>query len=126
MYRVPLFRALSDAYAGRMDRSLFFTLFGLALLTAALGAAKPHIINIGKSTAIKWLRGRKRKQVSRPEGASLYVDGRARESTLGPSHEITERLVVFSPCFPMNDNLPGDKAAAPGWLWQRGGCWWTA
>jgi hypothetical protein len=36
-----------------MHRSLFFTLFGLALLTAALGAAKPHIINIGKSTAIK-------------------------------------------------------------------------
>jgi hypothetical protein len=38
-----------------MHRSLFFTLFGLALLTtAALGAAKPHIINFGKSTAIKW------------------------------------------------------------------------
>ncbi len=54
MCRVPLFRAPSDAYAGRMHRFLFFTLFGLALLTtAALGAAKPHIINIGKSTAIK-------------------------------------------------------------------------
>ena len=53
MCRVPLFRALSDASAGRMHRSLFFTLFGLALLTtAALGGAKPHIINIGKSTAI--------------------------------------------------------------------------
>jgi hypothetical protein len=38
-----------------MHGSLFFTLFGLALLTtAALGAAKPHIINFGKSTAIKW------------------------------------------------------------------------
>ena len=51
---------------------------------------------------------------------ALYVDGRARESTLGPSHEITERLFVVLRAFRVNDTLPGDKAAAPGWLWQRG------
>ena len=36
-----------------------------------------------------------------------YVDGRARESTLGPSHEITERLFVFRRALRMNDTLPG-------------------
>jgi hypothetical protein len=51
----------------------------------------------------------------------LYLDGRTRESTLGASHEITERLFVVRRAFRVNDTLPGDKATAPGWMWQRGG-----
>ncbi len=51
----------------------------------------------------------------------LYVDGRSREATLGPSHEITERLFVVRRVFRVNDNLPGEAAAAPRWVWQRGG-----
>ena len=52
---------------------------------------------------------------------ALYVDGRARESTVGPSHEITERLFAVPRAFRVNDSLPGDTAAAPGWVWQCGG-----
>ena len=51
---------------------------------------------------------------------ALYVDGRARESTLGAAHDITERLFVVRRAFRVNDNLPGD-AAATHWMWQRGG-----
>ncbi len=52
---------------------------------------------------------------------ALYVDGRARESTVGPSHEIPERLFAVRRAFRVNDSLPGDTAAAHGWVWQRGG-----
>ena len=38
---------------------------------------------------------------------ALYVDGRARESTLGASHDITERLFVVRRAFRVNDNLAG-------------------
>jgi hypothetical protein len=120
--RVPLFCAPPDVYAGRMRRSLSFMLVDLALLTsAALGAAKPHVINFGKTTAIKWCVGVDEGKCLDLKVRALYVDGRARESTLGQSHEITERLFVVRRAFRVNDNLPGDKAAAPGWVWQRGG-----
>ena len=39
----------------------------------------------------------------------------------GAPHEITERLFVVRRAFRVNDTLPGDEAAAPGWVWQRGG-----
>jgi hypothetical protein len=48
-------------------------------------------------------------------------NGRGRESTLGPSHEITERRFVVRRAFRVNDSLPGETPAAPGWVWQRGG-----
>ena len=52
---------------------------------------------------------------------ALYVDERTRESTLGASHEITERLFVVRRAFRVNDTLPGDTATASGWVWQRRG-----
>jgi hypothetical protein len=40
---------------------------------------------------------------------------------VGPCPEITERLFAVRRTFRVNDSLPGDTAAAPGWVWQRGG-----
>jgi len=51
---------------------------------------------------------------------ALYVDGRARESTLSAVHDITERLFVVRRAFRVNDTLPGDPAATHS-VWQRGG-----
>lgn len=51
---------------------------------------------------------------------ALYVDGRARESTLSAVHDITERLFVVRRAFRVNDTLPGDPSATH-WVWQRGG-----
>ena len=105
-----------------MHRFSSFTLFGLVLLTsAASGASKPHIISFGKWSTIKWCIGPSEGKCLDLKVRVLYVDGRARESTLGASHEITERLFVVRRAFRVNDALPGDVAAAPGWVWQRGG-----
>ena len=105
-----------------MHRFFSFTLFGLALFTsAASGASKPHIISFGKWSTIKWCVGPSEGKCLDLKVRALYVDGRARESTLGASHEITERLFVVRRAFRVNDALPGDAAAAPGWMWQRGG-----
>ena len=105
-----------------MPRLLFFLPLGLLLFaSSALGAAKPHVIGFGKSTTIKWCVGPNENECLDLKVRTLYVDGRIRESILGASHEITERLFVVRRAFRVNDTLPGDKATAPGWVWQRGG-----
>jgi hypothetical protein len=110
-----------------MHRFLSFMLFCLAWLTnAGFCAAKPHVISFGKWTTSKWCAGPN-------EGCldlkvrTLYVDGRARESTVGPSHEITEWLFAVRRAFRVNDSLPGDTAAAPGRCGSvEDGCWRSA
>jgi hypothetical protein len=69
------------------------------------------------------VRRTQRKRVSRPESACPVCRRPLRESTLGPPHEITERLFVVRRVFRVNDSLLGDKAAAPGWglaAWRNG------
>lgn len=88
--------------------------------SAALGASKPHVINFGKWTTIKWCAGPDETKCIDLKMRTLYVDGRARESTLSTSHDITERLFVVRRAFRVNDNLAGD-AGATRWVWQRGG-----
>jgi len=97
------------------------TVLGFALITNAAGAAKPHVISFGKAMAIKWCVGPNEAECLNLKVRTLYVDGRVRESTLGASHEITERLFAVRRAFRVNDALPGDTAAAPEWVWQRGG-----
>ena len=97
-------------------------LFGLGLLTSAAGGAtRRHTIGFGKWTTIKWCAGPTEDKCLDLKMRALYVDGSARESTLGASHDITERLFVVRRAFRVNDNLPGDTSAAPRWVWQRGG-----
>lgn len=50
----------------------------------------------------------------------LQVDSRIKEFTIGPAHDITERLFVVRRAFRVNDNLPEENGPAH-WLWQRGG-----
>jgi hypothetical protein len=97
------------------------TVLGFAVVTNAAAAAKPHVISFGKAMAIKWCVGANEAECLHLKARTLYVDGRARESTLGASHEITERLFAVRRAFRVNDALPGDTTAAPGWIWQRGG-----
>lgn len=105
-----------------MSYFLSLILLSSVLLTgSARSAAKPHVINFGKSTAIKWCGGANEGKCLDLKVRALYVDGRAHESILGVSHDITERLFVVRRAFRVNDTLPGDKAATPGWVWQRGG-----
>jgi hypothetical protein len=86
-------------------------LLALSWLTGvASGATKAHVIGFGKWTTIKWCAGPNEGKCLDLKVRGLYVDGRVRESTLNPSHDITERLFVVRRAFRVNDNLP----AIPG------------
>ena len=87
---------------------------------ASFGASKPHVIGFGKWTTIKWCAGPDEAHCVDLKMRALYVDGRARESTLSAAHDITERLFVVRRALRVNDNLPGDTVATH-WVWQRGG-----
>jgi hypothetical protein len=89
----------------------------------AIGVTKPHTITFGKWTTVQWL----------PTTASsedkpltlkvrpLLVDARVKEFTLGPAHDVTDRLFVVRRAFRVNDSLPQESTTPPHWQWQRGG-----
>jgi hypothetical protein len=92
------------------------------LAAAALAAPKPHTINFGKWTPVKWCLGPNEGKCLDLKVRALYVDGRMKEYMLGTAHDVTERLFVIRRAFRVNDTLPGETA--PRWVWQRGG--WLA
>lgn len=96
------------------------TLAAIFLLPpAALAAAKVHVIALGKWTTVRWFPAADGAPVTlkvRP----LVVDGRVREQTVGPSHDITDRLFAVRRAFRLNDSLAGEPGE-PRWQWQPGG-----
>ncbi len=48
------------------------------------------------------------------------MDGRTKEFTTGPAHDVTERLFVAQRAYRLNDLLPQESGAAR-WRWERGG-----
>jgi hypothetical protein len=101
---------------------LVHTTLGLMLYTApAVGAIKPHAVGFGKWTSIKWCVGADESKCLDLKVRPLYVDGRAKEFTLGAPHDVTERLFVVRRAFRVNDSLPGEAGSASRWVWQRGG-----
>lgn len=105
--------------------SKFRIAFPLLILihATALAVTKPHTITFGKWTTVQWL----------PTTASsndkpltlkvrpLLVDARVKEFTLGPAHDVTDRLFVIRRAFRVNDSLPQESASPPHWQWQPGG-----
>lgn len=87
----------------------------------AEGAPKPHVITFGKWTTVKWFVGPGESKALDLKVRGLYVDSRLKEFTLGPPHEVTDRLFVVRRAFRFNDSLPEESASAPRWHWQRGG-----
>jgi hypothetical protein len=109
-------------------RQVIFRVF-LVLMVAlcgasAMAASKPHIITFGKWTAVPWQSSREGDADEKPNTLKvrpLVVDARVREFTLGPPHDVTDRLFVIRRVFRVNDSLPQESAIPPHWLWQRGG-----
>jgi len=94
----------------------------IACMAMPLSAApKPHVLTFGKLTSIKWMVGSSEDKALDLKVRALYVDSRLKEFTLGPPHDVTDRLFVVRRVFRINDNLPDESAAAPRWRWQRGG-----
>lgn len=102
-------------------RSYFFLALILFVSTSpARAVPKTHVIAFGKVTSVKWLVGPAEDKAVDLKIRPLYVDTRLKEYTLGPVHEVTDRLLVVRRAFRVNDSLP-EEAAPPRWHWQRGG-----
>ena len=86
-------------------------------------AAKPHIISFGKWTTVQWLPGggTADEKALPLKVRPLLLDARIKEFTLGPAHDVTDRLFVVRRAFRVNDTLPQESSLPPRWQWQRGG-----
>jgi hypothetical protein len=85
-------------------------------------APKTHTVTFGKWTTVQWF----------PTDAAndkpltlkvrpLLLDVHVKEFTLGPAHDVTDRLFVVRRAFRVNDSLPQESTSPPHWQWQRGG-----
>jgi hypothetical protein len=95
-----------------MNRSYLRLFSPLLLASSALAVPKPHVITFGKWTAVQWFAGAEETEALNLKVRGLYVDSRLKEFTLGPPHEITDRLFVVRRAFRVNDALPQDSGAA--------------
>jgi hypothetical protein len=109
----------------RIALSLLVLIFILILvIPSSLGAApKTHIISFGKWTTVPWFpsTGATDDKPLTLKVRPLLLDARIKEFTLGPAHDVTDRLFVVRRAFRVNDSLPQESASPPHWQWQRGG-----
>ncbi|HWY20854.1 MAG TPA: hypothetical protein VNX26_06500 [Candidatus Acidoferrum sp.] len=91
--------------------------------SSAIAAAKPHIISFGKWTTVQWFPspGAADDKPLTLKVRPLLLDAHVKEFTLGPAHDITDRLFVVRRAFRVNDSLPQESTSPPHWQWQRGG-----
>ena len=90
----------------------------LLMLSMASAASRPHTIGFGKWQAVKISADTGEDQTARIR--SLFIDGRLKEYTAGPVHEITDRIFVVRRAFRLNDSLPGEKPSPSRWVWSLG------
>jgi hypothetical protein len=98
-----------------------FRSFSAVLLLAGSGWAAPrqHTVFLGKWHAVKTLADSGETREARIR--KLLVDGRVREYTFGPPHEVTDRLFVVRRAYRVNDALPEDGQKTPQWIWRLDG-----
>src|ERR1700756_394859 len=85
-----------------------------------VAAPKPHTVSFGKWITIKWLIGEEEPRAVDVRIRPLLVDGRNKEFTVGPAHDITDRTFVVQRMYRLNDSLQQD-AGSQRWIWERGG-----
>lgn len=84
-------------------------------------ATKVHTISFGKWTTVKWLPDASTEKTVDLKVRPLLLDARVKEFTLGPAHDVTDRLFVVRRAFRVNDSLPQEAGPAQHWQWERGG-----
>lgn len=99
--------------------------FGILVFAVTVSATprKVHVVGLGAFKRVPYSRA------GDPAGAGagesnlkirpLVVDGLVKEWTTGEAHDVTDRSFVVRRVLRINDELPGEKAAAR-WVWQRG------
>jgi hypothetical protein len=113
----------------RLPRSCLRAVLPLCILVvpaiAAIAATKPHVIAFGKWTTVQWFpesnTGAGDDKPLTLKVRPLLVDAKIKEFTLGPAHDVTDRLFVIRRAFRVNDSLPQEPTTPPHWEWQRGG-----
>ncbi|RXS98195.1 hypothetical protein ESZ00_06690 [Silvibacterium dinghuense] len=108
--------------------SLLFALLLALFLPArsAVAAAKVHVVALGGAKKVPYslegdpagATGDEKNLTIRP----LVVDGKLKEWTTGPAHDITDRSFVVRRALQLNDALPDDKGGGKSshWVWQKG------
>jgi hypothetical protein len=111
---------------GQIARFCILVAIMLAAIVPVATAAthKPHTVVLGALRRVPY------SKQGDPAGAqpgedglkirALLVDGALKEWTTGEAHDVTDRSFVVRRVIRLNDALPGDKAAATQWVWQRG------
>lgn len=92
------------------------------LLMAGMGSAasKVHTVGWGKWSSVKVFVGDDESTQAEMKIRPLIVDGRTKEFTTGPAHEITDRIFVVQRAYRLNDLLPQESGTSR-WRWERGG-----
>lgn len=93
----------------------------LILAVSAAAASKPHVVSLGKPTAIKLFQAPTEEHPLTINVRPLYLDTKLKDYTTGATHDVTDRLFVVRRAYRINDSLPGEASTQPKWLWQRGG-----
>lgn len=90
----------------------------LLLFLGTSGLAGEHSVIFGKWHAVKSISDSG--EVRELRMRSLSVDGRVKEYTFGPAHDVTDRLFVVQRLYRVNDSLPKDPQS-PEWIWRLDG-----
>jgi hypothetical protein len=104
-------------------RVALLLIFVCGLTNSAFSVSKPHVIAFGKWVTVQWFPGTDATD-EKPltlKVRPLLLDARVKEFTLGPAHDVTDRLFVVRRAFRVNDSLPEESSTPPHWQWQRGG-----
>jgi hypothetical protein len=102
-------------------RTAFLLSVFLPLALPAVAASKPHVVALGKTTAVKLFVGPSEERTIDITVRPLYVDTKLKDFTTGDTHDVTDREFVVRRAYRINDALPDDPKKTPRWLWQRGG-----
>jgi hypothetical protein len=94
-------------------------LASVVLLATASAASRSHTITFGKWQTVKVSSETGEDQTARIR--NMVIDGHLKEYTVGPVHEVTNRLFVARRALRLNDSLPSDKSTASRWIWSLGG-----
>src|SRR4051812_25323078 len=103
-----------------MDRCWKVSVCILLLHCTAIAATKPHVVALGRWTSISLRNEDGERPAITVKIRALYVDGRAKEFTIGSAHDVTERVFAVQRIYRMNDSLP-QQGGPTQWQWQRGG-----
>src|SRR5580700_408978 len=103
--------------------ALAFALSAILVSVAPCATSTAHVLAFGKWTAVQWMpeAGAANDKPLALKVRPLLVDARVKEFTLGPAHDVTDRLFVVRRAFRVNDSLPQESTSPPHWQWQRGG-----